>query len=131
MAKKKPARPARTKKPAQPKATGRAKPKTELSGSEAIRQTLATGTTKTADVITAVKEKHGLDVSISLVSAVKGKQGYTKQHRRHRAGSAGQVQAPGSDLVSITALLDAKKLVQKLGSIEKAFAVLKALDRLC
>ena len=66
MAKKKVGRPARTKKPAGPKASKPTTPASNLSGSEAIRQTFKAGTIKTADVVVAVKKVHSLDVSTGL-----------------------------------------------------------------
>ena len=53
-------------------------PDSLLSGSEAIRRIIATGKTKTADIVAAVKTSYNQDVKPGLVSAVKQKQSITK-----------------------------------------------------
>lgn len=102
--------------------------KSDVNKSEAIRQYLrAHRNAKPKAVVEALKEQ-GIRVNSQTVSTVK----FHMKRRRGKKGAAGRktAAAAGGEMVSLSALLDAKKLVNKLGGIEKAKSALDALNKL-
>ena len=60
---------------------------------------------------------------------MKKKKGGTRRSASGRKAAA-RTASGGGDTISVSALLDAKKLVDKLGSVEKAKTALEALSKL-
>jgi hypothetical protein len=89
--------------------------------SAAIREYLAANPgTRTKDVIAALKQK-GIRVSGPMVSTLKGKLGGSVKKR----AAAGHNQSP-----SIEDLIEAKKLADRLGGVDKASAAVAVLAKL-
>jgi hypothetical protein len=100
----------------------------EINKSQAIRAYLkAHRGAKPLAVVEALKAQ-GIDVSAQTVSTVKFNMKQKKGKGRKRAAGA---EAPANgETISLSALLEAKKLVNKVGSLEKVKTALKALDSL-
>jgi hypothetical protein len=102
--------------------------KSDVNKSQAVRDYLKTHrSAKPQAVSTALKEQ-GIDVTPQTVSTVKfnmkKKKGRKKPVSRKAAASR------QDDIVSMSALLEAKKLVDKIGSIEQTKAAVEALRKL-
>jgi len=80
------------------------------------------------DVIAALAEK-GIKVSSAQVSNIKSKLG-GKSNRKVGRKSGRKAQAGSNGAVSLAALLDAKRLAQKMGGVEAAKRALDVLVRL-
>ena len=90
--------------------------------SAAIRDYLAANPgTKTKDVVAALKQK-GVRVSSQMVSTLKGKLGGGPARKRSAAKS--------SRTPSIEDLIEAKKLADQLGGVERARAAIAVLAKL-
>jgi hypothetical protein len=81
------------------------------------------------DVVAALKES-GIKVSSNYVSTAKWYMRKTAAKGGRRPKTAAAKPAAASDAVSLTAMLEAKKLVQKLGGIAQAKEALGALAQL-
>lgn len=91
--------------------------------SQAVRDYLAANKkAKGAEVVAALAEK-GIKVSLPMVYNLKARKRMGKRRRKAEAGG----QAIG---VSLDHLLAAKKLVDQVGSVEKAKIALEALGKL-
>lgn len=104
--------------------------------SEAIREYLkAHPDAGPTEVATELKKK-GLDVALALVSNVKaamlGKKGKKKKKRAKPGPKTGRVGRPAgpTDKVSLSALIDAQEFAAKVGGVEQAQTLLKALGKL-
>lgn len=97
--------------------------------SEAIRNLLTSEPrTKTAEVVAKLASE-GIDVSSQLVSNVRArlKKGKGKRGRKPKDETA--VKKPVTSF-SLDALLEARKFIDSIGSLDKARATLDALGRL-
>jgi len=102
-------------------------PKAKVNRSQAIRDYLAKNAKASANEIKEALAKEGIQVSDSLISAVKYKKPKGKRGKK-RGRPAGA--ASNGAAISIDSLVAAKKMVDQLGGIEaaeKAIAVLKKL----
>ncbi len=102
-----------------------------INKSQAIRDIASEmgGKPRPRDVIVALKEK-GIDASPALVTNVLSRNGMSKRGRKGRRKAAVHAAAVGSHEPSIAALIEAKKLVNSVGSIAGAKKALDALSRL-
>lgn len=96
--------------------------------SQAIRDQLeADPNARPKDVVAALKEK-GIRVTSQMVSGLKSKMGLggKKRRRRRKAGAARQ----DGQMISLNDLVEAKKLADRLGGLEKAQQAISALAKL-
>ena len=99
-----------------------AKKKTSANKSQAIRDHLAKHPDDMPRAIVAALKKRNITATTTLVSVVKS--------RRRRRKKAATTQPTVSDKISISALVQAKKMADQLGGIEEAQAALSALAKL-
>ena len=83
-------------------------------------------------VVSEALKAQGVDVTPNQVSNIKYQMGLKKKGRRKAAApEAAAAEAPvAKDAISLSALVDAKKLVAKLGSVETAKRAILALAQL-
>jgi hypothetical protein len=98
--------------------------KRKINKSHEIREYIkGNPTTSTKDVVAALK-KRGVDVAATMVSNVKSKAGLTRKRRGRPPAKK------SSSEIGIDALIDAKRLVAKTGSAQKAIELIRALEKL-
>ncbi len=105
-----------------------AKKKAGINKSQMIRDQIAAQPKDGAKAIVAALKKKGVKVTESLVGSVKYKKKGKKKRRGKKAAAVAKPAA--SDKVSLSTLVQAKKLADGLGGIEKAKAALAALAKL-
>jgi hypothetical protein len=100
----------------------------EVNKSQAIRNYLKANRKAMPKAVVEALKAQGVDVTPQMVSTVK----FTmKKKKGGKQAAGGRKSASGNgEMVSVSALLDAKKLVEKLGSFEKAKTALEALGKL-
>ena len=119
---------AKKKKTAVKKATPKKKrAKKAVNQSQLIRDHLAANPDDGPKAIVAALAKKGVKVSEGLASNVKYSSKKAKRRGRKRPG----VKPPAvSDKVSLSTLVQAKKMAEQLGGVEKARDALSALAKL-
>jgi hypothetical protein len=102
-----------------------------LNKSQAIRDVVAEmgGKPQPKEVIATLKQK-GIAASPALVSNVISRGRLRQRGRKARRGISRPARSMPSDSFSISALLEAKKLVIQVGSVSDAKRALDALSRL-
>jgi hypothetical protein len=103
--------------------------KAEVNKSQAIRDYLKANRKAMPKAVVEALKAQGIEVSSQMVSTVKFNMSKKKGGKK-RAAAASKSSAGNGEMISVSALLDAKKLVEKLGSIEKTKAALDALSKL-
>ena len=73
--------------------------------------------------------KRGVKVTPGFVSTIKSQSGAKKKRRRVKK-RVGRAARPAGDTVSVSALVQAKRLADQLGGVEKAQDALSALSKL-
>jgi hypothetical protein len=108
---------------------GRPKKNDNASKAELIRQTAKAlpKPIRPRDIIAALKEK-GVSVSSQQVSSTLRAAGFRRRRRRKSVGTASQ--SPTANGLNLDALLAAKALIAKVGSVEVAEEALRALRKL-
>lgn len=101
--------------------------KSEVNKSQAVRDYLKAHRGAKPKAVSDALKAEGIEVSPQTVSSVKFHM--RKKKGRKRADGDGQ-RGGNSEMVSINALIDAKKLVDKIGGIEKAKSAVQALSKL-
>lgn len=83
------------------------------------------------DVVSAMKKKN-ISVSIATVANVKSKAGLTRRRKKSKAktGTRRTLSVPRSGDVALDALVDAKRLVAKAGSAQRAIEMIRAIEKL-
>lgn len=117
------------------KAASAAVPASLKSNSEIVRELLAGGITKPADIVQAALDKHGVTVNKGLVNAVKSvwskKQGGSKATKLNKApkkkAATPAVATSGSSTHSRPTELDVAKFALKMGGVDAAIEALKNL----
>ena len=108
-------------------ATKKAEPQPKVNKSQAVRDALKAnpevGPKETAETLT----KQGIEVSAGFVSTIKTQ---AKNKRQTKKKAAPAAKPAVSDKVSISTLVQAKKMAEQLGGVEKAKAALEALAKL-
>ncbi len=104
------------------------KKKAGVNKSQAIRDHLAKHPDDGLKAIVAALGKKKIKVTDSLVSHVKYASAGKKKRRRKK--KAATTQRTVSDKISISTLVQAKKMADQLGGIEKAKTALAALTKL-
>ena len=94
------------------------------SKSQKIRDYIAANPEANAGAVQTALKKDGIRVSMALVYGTIGR----ARKRRGRGKKA--VVSQSNDKVSLNSLLEAKKLVERLGSLDKAKVALDALAKL-
>jgi len=107
-----------------------AKKKTVVNKSALIRDYLAANPDAGPKAVVAAIRKKGVNISEALVSFVKYKSSGKKKRRRRKKKAVAAAKPAVSDRVSISTLVQAKKLAEQMGGIEKAKAALAALAKL-
>ncbi len=105
-----------------------AKKKKKINRSQAIRDFLAKDPSAMPKAIKAARAKKGIDVSNSLVNAIK--YGQPKKGPGKRVRKTGSRSKSTSGETSFDALLGAKALADKLGGVQRAQQALGMLERL-
>ena len=104
-----------------------------VNKSQAIKDYLNANTNAAPKAVVEALAAQGIEVSSQLVSNVKtslgkkGRRGGRRGRRPGRVAAAGGGRASGGGSLSVQNLLDAKRVVEQVGSID---AVRKALDAL-
>ena len=108
---------------------GRPKKNDNASKAELIRQTAKAlpKPIRPRDIIAALKEK-GIEVSYPQITSALKAGGFHRRRRRKGVGTASQ--APTANGLNLDALLAAKALIQKVGSVEAAEEALRAMKKL-
>ena len=123
MAKKKPAVKKATPKEKSPKKPA---PKKKVNLSQLVRDHLAANPNDGPKTIVAALAKKGTKVSEALVSNVK----YSAKKKSASKKKAGVKRTVVNDKVSLATLVQAKKMAEQLGGVEKAKDALAALAKL-
>ena len=105
------------------------KMKVRVNKSQAIRDHLAKHPDDGPKAIMVALRKKNITATASLVSQVKYAS-VGKKNRKSRKKKAATTQPTVSDKISISTLVQAKKMADQLGGIEKAKAALSALAKL-
>ncbi len=102
----------------------------KVNKSKAIRDFMAenptAGPTEGSDALT----KEGTPVTAAFVSTVKSTSKGKKQSRRGVGRPRGSKKAAAGDQFTVAELLQAKKLSEQMGGIEKAKAIVNALAKI-
>jgi hypothetical protein len=117
------------KKKAAPKKKAAAK--SEVNKSQAVRDYLKANRGAKPTAVSEAMKEQGIDVSPQAVSTIKfnmKKSGKKRGVGRRKA--VARKSASDGEMISVSALLDTKKLVDKLGSVEKAKTALEALSKI-
>ncbi len=104
-----------------------------LSKTQAVKNYLATNPGAGPTEISAALKAQGIDVSTNYVSNIKLKMGIRKKRRKQKAATSEAVAASpavAEDQISLAALLEAKKLIEKLGGVDAAKRAILALAQL-
>ena len=110
-------------------------PASTRTNSEVIREILAEGITKPADIVQAALDKHGVTVNKGLISAVKSvwskKQGGSKVAKLNKSpkkkAATPAVATSGSANHGRPTELDVAKFALKMGGVDAAIEALKNL----
>lgn len=116
-------------------ATTEAEAKPEKSNSEIVREILASGTTKPADIVWMALEKYDLNISKGLINQVKmqlkKKQVTPAAKKRNSVTKVGNstpvADGPGIGGKGLPTELDVAKFALKMGGIDKAIQALQDL----
>ncbi len=106
--------------------------KRKVNKSQEIRDyVIANPTAKLKDVVAAMKKKN-LIVSIATVANVKSKAGLTRRRKKSKGkvGRPSTVKVARTNDVTLDALVDAKRLVAKAGSTQRAIEMIRAIEKL-
>jgi len=109
-----------------------------LSKTQAVKNYLAANPEAGPTEISAALKAQGIDVSTNYVSNIKLKMGFKKKRRKKKAAKAEAATpeaaaagpAAAEDQISLAALLEAKKLIEKLGGVDAAKRAILALAQL-
>ena len=116
------------------KTTRRRRSAEGVNKSQAIRDYLAANPQAGPTGTVAALASKGIKVTTSLVSGVKTRSGSSKKRGRGRGRprktTTRRRRAMSNDTVAISDLLQAKKLAERMGGIERAQTALAALARL-
>ena len=114
-------------KTVEPEASG----KPEVSKSQAVRNYLKEHRRALPVAVSVALKAQGVDVDPKYVSNIKFQMGIKKRRRKAAASEPAAAEKPvAKDAISLSALLEAKKLVAKLGSTEAAKKAILALAQL-
>jgi hypothetical protein len=117
------------KKAAASAAPAAAKP--EVNKSQAIRDYLKANRKAMPKAVVEALKGQGIEVSSQMVSTVKFTMQQKKGGKKKQQKGGGKAASNGqAEMVSLNALIDAKKLIDKVGSIEKVKAALATLAKL-
>jgi len=122
----------RVKKPVVQTVQSEAGSQPAVSKSQAVRDYLKQHRGALPVAVSEALKAQGIDVTPNQVSNIKYQMGLKKKGRRKAAApEAAAAEAPvAKDAISLSALLEAKKLVAKLGSTEAAKKAILALAQL-
>jgi len=111
-----------------------AKRKRKINRSEEIRKLLHVGMVQPAEIIARIKADHGIDVSPSLISAIKsggkkkGKKRGRRPNRNDRPADRANHSSPLAN--SVAQLIEAGKFADKMGGVPLAKKVLDTLAKI-
>ena len=100
-----------------------------VNKSQAIRDMLRQQPSASPLAVSESLAKQGVKVSPGFVSTVKSKSGAKKKRRRVKK-KVGRPARPAGDTISMSALVQAKRLADQLGGVDKAQDALSALSKL-
>ena len=121
----------RAKKPVVEKAEPQTGEQPQVSKSQAVRDYLKQNRGALPVAVSEALKAQGVDVSPNYVSNIKFQMGIKKRRKKAAIPEAAAAEAPvAKDAISLSALLEAKKLVAKLGSTEVAKKAILALAQL-
>ena len=121
----------RAKKPVVETAEPEAGEQPAVSKSQAVRDYLKQNRGALPVAVSEALKAQGVDVTPNQVSNIKYQMGLKKKGRRKAASPEVVAETPvPKDAISLSALLEAKKLVAKLGSTEAAKKAILALAQL-
>ena len=98
-----------------------------VSKSQAIRDMLRQDPNSSPRAVSEALGKKGVKVSPGFVSTIKTG---AKKKRRRVKKRAGRAARPAGDTVSVSALVQSKRLADQLGGVDKAQDALSALAKL-
>lgn len=101
------------------------KSKTKVNKSQAIRDYVVANPGSSAKDVVAALAKKKIQVTASMVASIKWKAGLSKKR-----GSSKGAGKRGGDHIDVATLLEAKKLVSKAGSVDRAIESLRVLQKL-
>ena len=102
-----------------------------VSKSQAVRDYLKQNRGALPVAVSEALKAQGVDVTPNQVSNIKYQMGLKKRRKKAAASEPAAGEAPvAKDAISLSALLEAKKLVAKLGSAEAAKKAILALAQL-
>jgi hypothetical protein len=110
--------------PAAEAATGK------VSKTQAVKDYLATHRKATPKEISAALKEQGIDVPPTYVSGIKTSLKKKGRRKAEDSETAAAKKPVAEDKISMSALLEAKKLAEKLGGVEKAKRAISALAQL-
>lgn len=99
--------------------------KQKVNKSQAIRDYVTANPTASAKEVVAAMAKKKIDVSPQTVATVKFKAGLTKKRKGGKAARNGK-----NGNLDVAALIEAKKFVDKAGSVDQAIESLRVLQKL-
>ena len=121
----------RAKKPVVEEVQELASGQPAVSKSKAVRDYLKQHRGALPVAVAEALKAQGVDVTPNQVSNIKYQMGLKKKGRRKAAAPVAAAEMPvPKDAISLSALVEAKKLVAKLGSVETAKRAILALAQL-
>lgn len=105
----------------------------KVNKTQAVKDFLAEHRKAGPTEIVAALQAQGIDVSTNYVSNIKSQMGFKKKRRKQEtaAPEAATAAAPAAgDEISLAALVEAKKLIEKLGGVDVAKRAIMALAQL-
>lgn len=104
-----------------------------LSKTQAVKNYLAANRKAGPKEVSEALQAQGIDVSTNYVSTIKSQMGRKKKGKKQKAAAPAATPAEPAapaDQISLSALLEAKKLIEKLGGVDAAKRAILALAQL-
>ena len=120
----------RAKKPIIEEGQAEASEQPEVNKAQTVRKYLKEHRDALPKDVSEALKGQGIDVTPNYVSNIKFQLGLKKRRKKAAASGAAAAEMPAGDAISLSALLEAKKLVEKLGSAEVAKQAILALAQL-
>ena len=106
--------------------------KRKVNKSQEIRNYVSANPTAPLKEVVAAMKKKNITVSIATVANVKSKAGLTRRRRKSKVkpGPKRALNVSRSGDIALDALVDAKRLVAKAGSAQRAIEMIRAIEKL-
>jgi len=106
--------------------------KRKVNKSQEIRNFVTSNPGASLKEVVAAMKKKNITVSIATVANVKSKAGLTRRRKKSKTkvGRKSTVNLTRTSDIALDALVDAKRLVAKAGSAQRAIEMIRAIEKL-